>query len=95
MNCLPLVAWRGWLAKIPRVVGHPGAGMKELKYFRQACAASALLLFGAAQAHHSSAMFDDKKSITIEGPVSKFEWSNPHVYIYVKQMTNGQLLEWE
>jgi hypothetical protein len=49
-----------------------------------------------AQAHHSSAMYDDKQSITVEGAVAKFEWSNPHVYIYVTQRTgNGQSIEWE
>src|SRR5580704_16208146 len=50
----------------------------------------------ASLAHHSSAMYDDKKTITVEGAVSKFEWSNPHVYIYLKQMTTGgQAIEWE
>jgi hypothetical protein len=41
-------------------------------------------------------MFDDKKVITIEGTVAKFEWANPHVYIYLQQMTSsGKTVEWE
>jgi hypothetical protein len=49
-----------------------------------------------ACAHHSSAMYDDKQTVTVEGTVAKFEWSNPHVYIYVNQVTtSGQTVEWE
>jgi hypothetical protein len=32
-------------------------------------------------AHHSFAMFDHEHRITIVGTVTKFEWTNPHVYI--------------
>jgi hypothetical protein len=41
-------------------------------------------------------MYDDKKTVTIEGTVTKYEWANPHVYIYVGQPTSsGQTIEWE
>ena len=41
-------------------------------------------------------MYDDKQTITIEGAVTKFEWSNPHVYVYLKHLTAaGQADEWE
>ena len=36
-----------------------------------------------ALAHHSSAPFDDKAWITLEGTVAKYEWANPHVYIFL------------
>lgn len=32
-------------------------------------------------AHHSFAMFDTAKPITLVGVVSAFEWTNPHAYI--------------
>jgi hypothetical protein len=32
-------------------------------------------------AHHSFAMFDTAKPVTIIGVVSAFEWTNPHAYI--------------
>jgi hypothetical protein len=32
-------------------------------------------------AHHSFAMFDTAKPVTIAGVVSAFEWTNPHAYI--------------
>jgi Family of unknown function (DUF6152) len=51
---------------------------------------------GSAAAHHSGSMYDDKKTITVVGTVKKYEWSNPHVYIYIEQKNDaGQLVEWE
>jgi hypothetical protein len=32
-------------------------------------------------AHHSFAMFDTAKRMTMAGTVTAFEWTNPHVYI--------------
>jgi uncharacterized protein DUF6152 len=50
----------------------------------------------AAHAHHSGAMYDQGKRITIEGTVARYEWANPHVYIYVAQTAdNGRVIEWE
>jgi hypothetical protein len=48
-----------------------------------------------ALAHHSSAMYDDHKSVTIEGTVTRYLWANPHVYIYVAQQVGPQRIEWE
>jgi hypothetical protein len=58
--------------------------------------AAALFVASVSKAHHSSAMYDDKQTVTIEGAITKFEWSNPHVYVYLKQFTAaGQTVEWE
>ena len=50
---------------------------------RQAAILSAALLglAGPALAHHSFAMFDNEHQTKIEGTVTDFEWTNPHVYI--------------
>jgi hypothetical protein len=32
-------------------------------------------------AHHSFAMFDHGRSLTLRGTVAKFQWTNPHAYI--------------
>ena len=34
-----------------------------------------------ASAHHSFAMFDYMKSVTLEGTVKEFQWTNPHSWI--------------
>ena len=39
------------------------------------------LAAGAAQAHHSFALFDHNNKVTVTGTVTKFDWTNPHVFI--------------
>ena len=48
-----------------------------------ALGACALALAAAptALAHHSFAMFDHVHRVTVSGTVTKFDWTNPHVYI--------------
>jgi hypothetical protein len=69
---------------------------------RHLCAGVFVALFvvdGAAssvQAHHSVAgQFDTSKPITLKGVVSKVEWINPHVYVYmdVKEQ-DGSTTQW-
>jgi hypothetical protein len=36
-----------------------------------------------AWAHHSFAMFDMSKTVTITGTVVDFQWTNPHSWLYV------------
>jgi hypothetical protein len=36
-----------------------------------------------ARAHHSFAMFDFTKVVTITGTVKEFQWTNPHVVLWV------------
>lgn len=39
---------------------------------------------GPAFAHHSLASeFDEGKPLTLQGVITKVEWLNPHVYIYI------------
>jgi Family of unknown function (DUF6152) len=53
------------------------------KSSRIVLAAIFLALGTAAFAHHSFAMFDMSKKVTINGTVTSFEWTNPHCYIEV------------
>ena len=34
-----------------------------------------------AQAHHSFAMFDMQRQLTLKGTVRDFQWTNPHAFI--------------
>jgi Family of unknown function (DUF6152) len=43
----------------------------------------ALLATGTVAAHHSFAMFDQSKRITLKGSVTSFQWTNPHAFIQV------------
>jgi hypothetical protein len=49
---------------------------------RLVLAAAALLLAAVpALAHHSFAMFDQRRIMTLEGTVTEFQWTNPHAFI--------------
>ncbi|MEI9890999.1 MAG: DUF6152 family protein [Caulobacteraceae bacterium] len=37
-----------------------------------------------ALAHHSFAMFDRQKEITLKGTVKEFQWTNPHSFIEIE-----------
>jgi hypothetical protein len=59
-------------------------------------AVSLLLVTLPAVAHHSLyAEFDESQSVTLKGVVSKVEWINPHVYLYLDVAdANGKVSTW-
>lgn len=59
-------------------------------------AMTAVVVAGAvpASAHHSFAMFDKTKEVTLSGTVSAFQWSNPHTFIQLKVPAEGRVVEW-
>jgi hypothetical protein len=48
-----------------------------------------------ALAHHSGAMFDPTKTVTIEGTVKEFQYTNPHSWLEVMVVgPDGKATEW-
>jgi hypothetical protein len=46
-------------------------------------------------AHHSAAMFDDKKTVTVEGVVKEFQLTNPHSWLLVDVTDkSGKVVTW-
>src|SRR5687768_3061968 len=45
--------------------------------------AALLVAAGTANAHHSATMFEQTKTITVEGVVKEFQYSNPHSWLLV------------
>ena len=69
--------------------------------FQFACAGALALALagtiagGAAYAHHSFAMFDLQRQVTVTGKVKQFQWTNPHAYIQlVAKDSAGKDVEW-
>jgi hypothetical protein len=57
--------------------------MKQIALTGLLAAALALTFSSRAWAHHSHAMFDHDKEVTITGTVSQYIFRNPHVFLYV------------
>ena len=63
--------------------------------FASAVLGAVALTAGAAQAHHSFAMFDMTKEVTVSGTVKQFQWTNPHAYIQLNAKDEqGRDVEW-
>ncbi len=58
-------------------------------------AAAALFAAVPALAHHSFAMFDQRRIVTLEGTVTEFQWTNPHAFIEIDVPgANGRVTHW-
>ncbi len=55
-----------------------------------------LLGAGTAAGHHSPSRFDMSQIVTLEGTVARYDFTNPHVYIYLDVPgANGETVTWE
>jgi hypothetical protein len=51
---------------------------------------AASLLAGSAWAHHNmSALFDFNDRVTVTGTLSKLDWRNPHIYVFIDGKTGA------
>lgn len=51
--------------------------------FRPWVILGAVLGAGTVLAHHTYSMFDPTRELSVAGVVAKFEWKNPHTYLWV------------
>ncbi len=57
--------------------------------------AAAMFSAGPAWAHHSSAMFDSSRTITLAGTVKELQWTSPHCWIQLMSPdAAGVVAEW-
>ena len=56
----------------------------------------ALALTSPAAAHHSTAMYNMANPVTVTGTVKRFEWTNPHAFVFLDvKDEKGNSVEWE
>jgi hypothetical protein len=56
---------------------------------------AALATASVLSAHHSVAgQFDESKSVTLKGVISKVDWVNPHIYLYIDVKADGETVTW-
>jgi len=59
--------------------------------------AAVLLAPVSAPAHHSfAAVFDSSQTLTLDGEVTKVEWTNPHIWVYLDVVDDqGEVVNWQ
>ncbi len=56
--------------------------------------AAVTLLAGSARAHHNmSALFDFNDRVTVSGTLTRLDWRNPHIYVFVDGKTGANQTE--
>lgn len=69
-----------------------------MRYLRSVVCLAAILAFEPSRvlAHHSiSAFADPSKVVSLNGTLTKVEWVNPHILIYVDVDASGQTTAWK
>ena len=55
-----------------------------------------VFMTASMSAHHSTAMYDGQNPVTITGVVKKFDWTNPHAFVFLEvKNEKGNVVEWE
>ena len=66
---------------------------------RGAISGAAVMLAGLVcvpvSAHHSFAMFDQTREVTLVGTVKEFQWTNPHSFIHVEVPAGANSGTWD
>lgn len=61
---------------------YPNA-VRALRAIVLCCVGCTAVAMGPAVAHHSFAMYDSTRQVTLAGVVKEFQWTNPHVWIQI------------
>src|SRR5713226_7687619 len=69
--------------------------MKYGVYGLVAVGLGAFLIATPMVAHHEIlGKFDDKKPTTLKGTVTKVDWANPHVHVFINVSTGNTVNNW-
>lgn len=68
----------------------------KLKFLATLIAGFGIVGTAPLWAHHSfAAEYDSGQLITLKGTISKVEWTNPHIYVYLDvKDANGKVTTW-
>ena len=73
-----------------------GHGFARIRKISSVAAVALLLTAMRAAAHHAfAAEYDENKRVTVSGTVTKFEWANPHAWMYIEETSeSGESSTW-
>lgn len=66
-----------------QLIGYPMSLSKKIKPYLLPALAGVLLSF-VVLAHHSTAAYDLKRDVVLEGVVEEYHWTNPHSWMQVQ-----------
>ena len=79
----------------------PKALFREAKLVRTKCLKCVIVILSfcmaasTLSAHHGNSAYDETTSVKIKGMVTKFDWANPHIYIYLDSKEgDGTITHW-
>jgi hypothetical protein len=73
----------------------PGVHRRRCPYGPALSLVAFVVAVATATAHHSATMFETTKTITVEGVVKEFQFSNPHSWLLVDVKDNaGKVTTW-
>ena len=68
----------------------------RLRWAATAAMLGLLIVAPTVSAHHSTAMYEMANPTTITGTVTRFEWTNPHAFVYLDVKDDkGNVTNWE
>ena len=69
--------------------------MKQRPLIASVLVVALLTAAGVAFAHHGTSGYDMVKVVTLDGTVSKYDWSNPHIIVYLDAKDDtGKVRRW-
>ncbi len=69
--------------------------MKNLKWIYLLVAAMLFVAMPTAWSHHSHAMFDHSKEVSVTGTVTQWVFRNPHVFLFIDvKNENGEVVNY-
>src|SRR5690348_9535048 len=81
-------------ARRPRNAGTAKSREFPMKSRAAIAFGAAVMIATPALAHHSFAMFDQRKIMTLDGTVTEFQWTNPHAFIEIDVPSEGKQVHW-
>ncbi len=68
----------------------------KVKFFQIHLLIACCFMLSPLSAHHSAAMFDLNSEMVLEGKVTKYQFSNPHVWIHLEVVDDkGEATVWK
>ncbi len=69
----------------------------QIRLFALVCAVTVIACAPPAAAHHSfAAQFDGDSPVVLKGLVTKVDWRNPHIWVYLDvREGDGRVTKWE